>query len=175
MRTTAEFSMVNSFGLLVMACYLLFSSRIGFVMRQRAVRHQTASYSISLAAAAAWMRNAGGKLAAGPRLLEGRRPPREVVEGDAKADVGHGVGWLAIVVERGGDLGDDDGGAEWDELGFDGDPGEVFDGPDAAGDPAAVADGDDRLVGEREGDENAVDGVLDTPGTEWLYSGVTTR
>src|SRR6202011_2594115 len=83
----------------------------------------------------------------------------------------HGVEWLAVVVERGGDLGDDDGGAEGDELGFDGDLGEVFDGPDAAGDPAAVADGDDRLVAERGGDEDAVDGVLEHAGDRVVVLG----
>jgi hypothetical protein len=48
----------------------------------------------------------GGKLAAGSRLLECCGPPGEVVEGDAKTDVGDGVDWLPVVVESDGDLGD---------------------------------------------------------------------
>jgi hypothetical protein len=51
----------------------------------------------------------------------------------------------------------------------------VLDRAGSPGDTAAVADGDDRFVAQPEGDETLSMAFLSTPGTLWLYSGVTTR
>jgi hypothetical protein len=65
-------------------------------------------------------------------------------------------------------MGDDHRGAGRDHLRLDGDLGQVLDGADASADPAALADGHEGLVVKCEGELDAVDGLLQHPGTEWL-------
>ena len=90
----------------------------------------------------------GDQLAGGPRLLQGGRPPGEVIEGDFESDVRDRVDWQPASVECLSDPRNHDCGAYRDQLGLNCDLGKVFDCSYAAGDPAAVTHGHDGLVRE---------------------------
>ena len=84
-------------------------------------------------------------------------------------------GELAIVAEGLGDERYEHGVAKRHGLGLDRDQREMLDGAGAGRDAAAVADEPDRLVAQREADEDVVDRVLQLTGDLWLYSDVTIR
>ena len=91
-------------------------------------------------------------------------PPGQVVKQDLHGDLVSGVSRLAVIVERLVDEWQDHCAAQRRRLDLDGNLDKVLNRADAAADPGAVADRGQRLVPEGEGDEYAVDGVLQLTG-----------
>jgi AcrR family transcriptional regulator len=108
----------------------------------------------------AYPHDRGRQFPIGPGPAECAGPPGEVVEQHAELGVGHRIGRLTVWTEGAFHVRDAHRALQRGGLGFHRDLRQVLDGPGAPGAAAAVSHGADRLVAEREGYEDAVDGVL---------------